>query len=100
MARPVTERMQRAYEGEGGRGAEAFPWADIIKMIMSLFGGCTTPAAAKRWARRNPDACKDMIEEKLKAERTFSSTRDRSAAVEAAYSTFLTMSNDEIVLYS
>lgn len=92
----IEQKMTKAYTAAGGRNVGAIPWPQIIQAIMSLFQGCITPAAAKRWARRNPDAVKDMIATKLKEEGSFSSTRDRGAAIEAAYKTFLAMSDDEI----
>ena len=84
------------YAAAGGTNVGAIPWALIIQLIVSLLGGCTTAKGAKRWARRHPEACKDMIADKLKEERTFASSGDRAACVEAAYKTLLAMPDEEI----
>lgn len=96
MAATVETRFANAYVKAGGRNVGTFPWADIMKMLMELFGGCVLPAVMKRWARRNEDAFKDMVETKLKEEGTFASSKDRAAAAVAAHKTFLGMSDTEI----
>lgn len=99
MPRSVEDRLERAYAAAGGRNAEALPWAQIIQAIMALLGGCATPAAVKRWAKRYPDAATEAINGVLKENGYFSSTVDRNVATDAAYDTFLKMTNDEILEY-
>lgn len=90
----VEKKMAKAYTANGGVGAGAVPWADIIQTIVSLFGGCMRPAAVRRWAKNHPDAAKAMIEEKLKG--SFTSKEDRAAAAQAGYEVLLSMSDDEL----
>ena len=92
----TAEKIAKTYTKNGGRNANAFPWAAIIQALLAAFGGCIAPAAAKRWARRNPEAAKEIIDETLKHNSTFSAAKDRNAAKEAAYTTFLGMSDSEI----
>ncbi len=59
-------KLSRAYASAGGKPG-ALPWADIIQMIFSLFGGCSTKSA-KRFARNHPLALQGMLQDKLKDE--------------------------------
>jgi hypothetical protein len=96
MSHAVEEKYAKAYASEGGRNAAAFPWASIIELIKSLLGGCTTTIGARRWARRNPVQFKAMVASKLLETNVFLSATDRNAATEAAYKTFMSLSNAEL----
>ena len=96
MARSMEESVQKNYAAAGGRNAEALPWAAIIQLLMSLFGGGCPAKRAKRWARLFPEATKKMLDDKLKADGYFSNGKDRAAAVEAAYKTFLSSGDADI----
>lgn len=99
MPKTVEDRMRDKYEADGGRNAEAVPWALIIQAIMALLGGCKSPAVIKRWAKRHPDAAAEAIENALKETGYFSSLKDRTTASDAAYDVLLKMSNEEIRQY-
>jgi len=95
----TAQKFAASYTKKGGRNAGSITWQTIIDALMSFLGNCTTPNAAKRWARNHPAAAKEAIENSLKSEGTFSSALDRKAAVEAAYETLLSMSNAEMAQY-
>ncbi len=59
-------KLRKAYTNAGGN-ALGLPWTDIIQMIFSLFGGCSTKSA-KRFARNHPLALQGMLQDKLKDE--------------------------------
>jgi len=90
------KQFAATYEAEGGSAVGAIPLALIIEAMMKLFQGCFAARRSKAWAKRNPDAAKELIGEQLRSEDVFASSRNRGAAVEAAYATFLAMSPAEI----
>lgn len=62
-------KVATAYTTDfGGKNAGAIPWAQIIQILLSLFGaGCPTPAV-KRLVRRFPTHYEALLSEKLKHE--------------------------------
>ena len=92
----IEDKFAKKYAALGGNNVGVVPWASIIELVLSLFGGCTAPKAAKRWMRRHPEAAKEMISEKLKGEESFTASKNRNAAVEAAYATFLSTPDNVI----
>lgn len=89
------QRFKSSYESNGGKSVGALPIAAIVEALLSLFQNCPAKRT-KRWARRNPEAAKEAINDKLLVEATFTSTKDRKAAVEAAYKEFLATSDSEL----
>ena len=87
-------KATKSYEKNGGKFA--FPWASILQIIKDLLGGCVTNKAAQRWARRHEQAAREAIDEAIKGNGLFKSAKDRAAAVEAAYETFVTASRAEL----
>jgi hypothetical protein len=97
MSQTTEAKFSTAYEANGGKNVGAINIIAIIQALLAMFGGCTPPAKAlKRWARRHPDAFMELVDTKLKGDGTFASPRDRAAAVDAAYTTFLSMPDAEI----
>lgn len=90
------EKLQKNYASAGGRNASAIPWAVLIELLLSLFGDGCTPKRAKRFARMFPGPTKKLLDDQLKEDGMFVSAKDRKAAVEAAYRTFINMPDEEI----
>lgn len=91
----IEQRLKKSYDSNGGKNVSALPWAAIVEALMSLFGNCPAKRT-KRWAKLHPVAAKSAIDEKLKEEGTFTSNKDRKAAVDAAYDTFIKTSDSEL----
>ena len=87
-------KATKAYENNGGKFT--FPWDSILQIIKDLLGGCVTNKAAQRWARRNEQAAREAIDDALKGKSVFKSAKDRAAAVEAAYETFVNATRAEL----
>lgn len=93
-------RMKNAYAAAGGKNVAALPWTLIIQAIVALLPIICPAAMAKRWAKRNPEACKEAIANVLKAGQdsggVVMSSGDRSLVVDSAYAAFLKMTPGEI----
>lgn len=91
-------RMQNAYTAAGGKNVGALPWALIIQAILALLPVICPTAMAKRWAKRNPEAAKEAIENALKAENSgvTMASGERTLVVDSAYAAFLKLKPDEI----
>ena len=89
-------KMAQVYTDNGGTNAEAVPWADIIVILAQLFGGCK-PKAGKAWARDHEFATKALVNLKLKQEGLFPNQRNRRAAAEAAYETYISAKDVDIM---
>lgn len=89
MPTSLEKKTTAAYAALGGKNPTAFPWASVLDIIMKLLGGCTTPKAAQRWARRHEQAAIEAVEADMKEHKLFKTTLDRSAAAQAAVQTFI-----------
>lgn len=96
MSHAIEAKLAKAYTAAGGRNVGAFPWASILELILGMLGGCKLPVVQQRWAKRHPEAAKEALHDKYKEMGAFTSTIDRTAAVEAAYETFITMTPAEL----
>ena len=90
----IQEKAAKAYARSGGK--LTFPWESILQIIKDLLGGCVTNKAAQRWARRNEKAAREAIDEAFKGNAIFKTAKDRAAAVEATYETFINASRAEL----
>jgi hypothetical protein len=89
------QRLMKSYESNGGKNVGALPWAAIIQALLSIFGNCPV-SRTKRWARRNPEAAKEAINDRLLEGGYFSSTKDRKITVDSSYKDFLATPDSEL----
>ncbi len=78
----VKLKMSNAYAASGG--TKALPWAEIIKIILSLFGGCSTTAAVKRWVGIHPIAAEALLVSKLRNNDSLAISKKDADAIAAA----------------
>lgn len=98
MSHEIEAKVAKVYTAEGGKNANKFDFASLIEMFFKMFSSSLLerPAAMKRFVRRNPDKVDELLEDRLKDEKTFNNTRDRNAAAVAVRKTFLAMDDDDI----
>jgi hypothetical protein len=87
-------KMAQKYTAAGGSNAGSLPWADIVAFILKMLqGGCTSGNAAKRFARRHPEAAKFALTVRLKEAGLVPANKDRDLVVSAAYDTLIGVSD-------
>lgn len=94
MPTALEKKTAAAYAANGGKAA--FPWSTVLDIIMKLLGGCTTPKAAQRWARRHEAAAIEAVENDMKEQKLFASAKDRSAAARAAVQILIKATSAEL----
>lgn len=60
----ASNRVAKAYASFGGK--EAFPWEQILAILMQLLGGmCPTPADSKAFAKAHPLAAEFLAKRNM-----------------------------------